>query len=134
MVLSRSRSPATRRGRDADFKERRSRSRSPRDESPDLKRVASPTKSRKLSPTPDRDAPRERSASPGRGRVETEQDGYNSESPKEISRSPVSPTTRRYDESPYEENGRNRSPSPREDRSPVEEDDPVRSPRGSESP
>ncbi|XP_042049894.1 serine/arginine-rich splicing factor RS2Z32-like isoform X1 [Salvia splendens] len=122
---SRSRSPAARRGRDADYKER---SRSPRDESPDLKRVASPTKSRKLSPTPDMDAPRERSASPSRGRVEREQDGYNSDSPKESSRSPVSPAGRRYDESPYEDNGRNRSPSPGEDRSPAEDEDAVRSP------
>ncbi|XP_047979743.1 serine/arginine-rich splicing factor RS2Z32-like isoform X3 [Salvia hispanica] len=129
---SRSRSPAARRGRDADYKERRSRS--PIDESPDLKRAATPTKSRKLSPTPDRDVPREQSASPSRVRVETEQDGYNSDSPKETSRSPVSPAARRYEESPYEENGRNRSPSPREDRSPVEDDDPVRSPRGSASP
>ncbi|KAL1545892.1 serine/arginine-rich splicing factor RS2Z32-like isoform X3 [Salvia divinorum] len=129
---SRSRSPAARRGRDADYKERRSRS--PLDESPDLKRAATPTKSRKLSPTPDRDVPREQSASPSRGRVETERDGYNSDSPKETSRSPVSPAARRYEESPYEENGRNRSPSPREDRSPVEDDDPVRSPRVSASP
>ncbi|KAG6437391.1 hypothetical protein SASPL_102306 [Salvia splendens] len=129
---SRSRSPAARRGRDADYKERRSRS--PIDESPDLKRAATPTKSRKLSPPPDRDVPREQSASPSKGRVETEQDGYNSDSPKETSRSPVSPAARRYEESPYEENGRNRSPSPREDRSPVEDDDPVRSPRGSASP
>lgn len=123
-----------RRGRDADYKERRSRS--PREESPDTKRMSAspPSKSRKLSPSPDRDASRERSASPP-ARV-TAEDGYNSESPKETSRSPVaSPAAaRRYDASPYDANGRNRSPSPREDRSPVEDDEAVRSPRGSESP
>ncbi|KAK6146960.1 hypothetical protein DH2020_017872 [Rehmannia glutinosa] len=129
--LSRSRSPPTRRGRDAEYKERRSVS--PRDESPEPKRSASPSKTRKLSPTPDRDDSRKRSPSPARGRMETDQDGY-SDSPKETSRSPVSPSTGRYDESPYAANGRNRSPSPREDRSPVDDDDPVRSPRGSESP
>ncbi|KAL8480459.1 hypothetical protein ACS0TY_027115 [Phlomoides rotata] len=124
---SRSRSPVRR--RDADYKERRSRS--PAGESPEAKRVTSPSKSRKLSPTPDREASRERSPSPSKGRMETEQDGYNSESPKEASRSP----DRRYDESPYAANGDNRSPSPKEDRSPVEDEDAVvRSPRGSESP
>lgn len=63
--------------------------------------------------------------------METDQDGYNSDSPKETSRSPE----RRYDESPYAANGRNGSPSPKEDRSPVEDEEAVvRSPRGSESP
>ncbi|KAL6507960.1 hypothetical protein OROGR_024155 [Orobanche gracilis] len=121
---SRSRSAAARRGRDV------RRSRSPRDGSPDPKRENSP-KSRKLSLTPDRDGSRERSPSPAAR--------DNSGSPKETSRSP----SRRYDESPYAANGRDPSPSRRDDRSPVEEeeeeeeeenDDTARSPRGSESP
>ncbi|KAG8376479.1 hypothetical protein BUALT_Bualt09G0067800 [Buddleja alternifolia] len=129
---SRSRSPA-RRGRDVDYKERRSRS--PVARSPEPKRGASPSKTRKRSPTPDKDSPREKSPSPRRERMETERDGY-SDSPKETSRSPVSPTKgRSSDESPYAPIGRDRSPSPRDDRSPIDdEDNAVRSPRGSESP
>ncbi|KAL3628585.1 hypothetical protein CASFOL_027631 [Castilleja foliolosa] len=124
---SRSRSPAARRGRETDHKERRSRS--PRDESPEPKRSVSPSKTRKSSLTPDRDGSIEKSPSPARVGMETERVGYNSDSPKETSRSP---SARRYDESPA--NGR--SPSPKDDRSPVDDDDDTtaRSPRGSESP
>ncbi|KAL8039554.1 hypothetical protein ABFX02_10G043400 [Erythranthe guttata] len=99
----RSRSPAARRGRGADYKERRT-SRSPRRESP----------VRKLSPTPDRDI-RERSPSP---------------TLKERSRSPVSP--KRYDDispngrspspkddrSPVDDDDEPVAPSPRASQSP----------------
>ncbi|KAK4478601.1 hypothetical protein RD792_014089 [Penstemon davidsonii] len=121
---SRSRSPA-RRGRDEYVEKRsRSRSRSRGGESPVEKMSVSPPKTRKRSPTPDRDSPRERSPSPRRGK--TEEDRY-SDNPKAGSQSPVSPYAAA--------NGRNRSPSPKEDRSPVDDDDDnvVRSPGGSES-
>ncbi|KAL3642530.1 hypothetical protein CASFOL_013345 [Castilleja foliolosa] len=129
---SRSRSPAARRGRETDHKERRSRS--PINESPEPKRSASPSKTRKLSPTPDRDRSREISLSPARVGMETERVGYNSDSPKETSRSP--PARRYDDESPdaAAANGRDRSPSPRDDRSPVDDDDTTARSPGSESP
>ncbi|KAL3825954.1 hypothetical protein ACJIZ3_021983 [Penstemon smallii] len=119
---SRSRSPA-RRGRD-EYEEKRSRSRSRGGESPVAKMSVSPPKMRKRSPTPDRDSPRERSLSPRRGKIE--EDRY-IDNPKAGSQSPVSPYAAA--------NGRNRSPSPKEDRSPVDDDDDnvVPSPGGSES-
>ncbi|XP_051130179.1 serine/arginine-rich splicing factor RS2Z33-like isoform X2 [Andrographis paniculata] len=139
---SRSRSPV-KRGRDADYRDRRSRS--PRGRSPEPRRGSSPAETGKRSPTPDGDGPRERSLSPPvRSRAETNQDRDRySNSPKESSRSPAA---KKYDESPYAAaaaaaNGRDhdRSPSPRDDRSPVDDDEDDangdnRLPRGSESP
>ncbi|KAK6126126.1 hypothetical protein DH2020_040104 [Rehmannia glutinosa] len=118
--LSRSRSPV-RRGRD---EERRSRS--PDSRSPKVNRRASPSKTRKRSPTPDNDTRREReSASPK---------GYSDNSPKETSRSPV--VKRPDDESPFDANGHNRSPSasPRDDKSPGVDENNIGYPRSSESP
>lgn len=104
------------------------RSRSSCSESPVPKKGSSASKVRRPSRSPD--SPRDGSLSPKRGRMETEEERY-SESPKESSRSPVD---KRYDESPYAANGRNRSSSPVEDRSPVEDDGNGAYPQGSESP
>ncbi|XP_073282104.1 serine/arginine-rich splicing factor RS2Z32-like isoform X1 [Primulina huaijiensis] len=132
---SRSRSPA-RRGRDAEYDERRSRS--PADRIPERKRGSTPSKNRKRSPTPiTDDSPSERrSLSPRRSRMETEPDDRYNESPKEASQSPGDPATRGDDESPYATNGRGRSPNPRDDRRSGDDNDNdnIRSPRGSESP
>ncbi|KAL2462153.1 Serine/arginine-rich splicing factor RS2Z32 [Abeliophyllum distichum] len=135
---SRSRSPSRRRL----TKNEERRARSPiSSRSPELKKRSPPSRTRKHSPTPDGDSPRERgSLSLKRRGSVLDQDTY-SQSPKEPSRSPLSPerdspAARRDDESPYDGNGQKRSPSPRDDRSPVDDDDDDngRSPRGSESP
>lgn len=126
MFSSQSRSPP-RRGKIVEYEERRSRSPGI-SRSPLLNSGTPPSKTRKRSPTPDGDSPRER-GSPLliREEIMSEQNRY-SQSPKESSRSPASPerespAIRRYDESPYGTNGENRSPTPRGDGSPVDEDD-----------
>ncbi|XP_073066619.1 uncharacterized protein [Primulina eburnea] len=142
---SRSRSPA-RRGRDAEYDERRSRS--PADRIPERKRGSTPSKNRKRSPTPiTDDSPSERrSPSPRRSRMETEPDDRYNESPKEgsqspgdpairgDSQSPGDPAMRGDDESPYATSGRGRSPNPRHNSRSVDDNENIRSPRGSESP
>lgn len=132
-----SRSPSRRRV--AKYEERRSRS-PISSRSPKLRKRSPPSKTRKRSPTPDRESPRERgSFSPKRQGSLLDQETY-SQSPKESSRSPLSPArdipaARRYYDGPYEGNEEKRSHSPRDDRSPVDDDDDnEHSPRGSESP
>ncbi|KAK7267567.1 hypothetical protein RIF29_20244 [Crotalaria pallida] len=149
----RSRSPPRRHGRDHSYSRspvrrarspvREDRSESPRSRSPEPKSSPQPSRTRRHSASPEDGSPQKSDgASPGNGRLATQQDGsdYSDGGHRERSGSPASPARNGEDRdyaSP-KTNGNSRSPSssPRDDRSPIDDDDDnqPRSPRGSESP